>query len=340
MNSEQQHSIDPDILRFVSELMQFNQGDSTKGEQSLNEARRQAEVIRARWFRGGPKMSNTRETDVPTKVGNVHVRMHRPLAIKEPQPALVYLHGGGWTMFSLNTHDRIMRELAKRAGVVVIGVDYALSPESKFPFALNQIYGVVRWLESHGAEWGIDANNIAIGGDSAGANLAVSTSLMLRDSGGPNCIRGMLLIYGCYSPEISEFSARKYGAEGNILTSNEMSNYWKNYLESPDDAFNPLASPMLANLEGLPPAFQVLAQYDVLNEQNVEFNLRMRKAGIEAEKCEYPSTTHSFLEAVSIASVAVRALDDCAAYLRKWLNSSLRGSKQLVDQGSLNNSKL
>lgn len=321
MNSDQQQHIDPEILRFASDLMQYNQGDSTEGVDSLIEMRRRAEVIRARWCHGGPKMTSTRELEVPTDAGKVHVRIHRPNAISKAQPALVYLHGGGWTMFSLDTHDRIMRELAKRAGIVVIGVDYALSPEAKFPFALNQIYGVVHWLGGHGAEWGIDANNIAIGGDSAGANLAVSTSLMLRDSGMPKLVRGMLLIYGCYSPEISELSARDYGAEGNLLTSSEMSGYWKNYLKDPDDALNPLASPLLAKLEGLPPTFQVLAQYDVLAEQNVAFNVRLLEAGVETEKCEYPGTTHSFLEAVSIANVAARALDDCAAKLRKWLTS-------------------
>jgi acetyl esterase len=267
-------------------------------------------------------MAETEDMQVPTECGDVHVRVYRPRTGSEPQPALVYLHGGGWTMFSIDTHERIMRELAARAGVVVVGVDYALSPEAKFPFALRQIEGVVRWLASHADEFEIDPKRLAIGGDSAGANLAVGTSLILRDAGEPEMLKGMLLLYGCFTNVLSETSANGYGAEGNLLTSSEMAGFWKNYLADPADALDPLASPLLAQLEGLPQTFQVIAQCDVLAEQNVAFAKRLREAGVAVEKQEYAGATHSFLEAVSIADVAGRALDDSAAWLRKCLRVS------------------
>lgn len=314
--------IDPQICRFVSELMPSQMGDARVGQPSFREMRHNAEVIREPWRRGGPAMTEIRDMQVPTVCGDVHVRLFRPCTSSEPQPALIYLHGGGWTMFSIDTHERIMRELAARAGVVVIGVDYALSPEAKFPFALRQIEGVVRWLASHADEFEVDPERLAIGGDSAGANLAVGTSLILRDAGDPGVLQGLLLIYGCFTNILSETSANGYGAEGNLLSSSEMAGFWRNYLADPADALNPLALPMLARLEGLPQTFQVIAQCDVLAEQNVAFSKRLREAGVAAEKHEYAGATHSFLEAVSIADVAGRALDDSATWLRKCLRAS------------------
>lgn len=313
--------IDPQIRGFVAELMR-PQGDAPVGEPSFAEIRRKAEVVREPWRRGGPLMAETLDMQVLTACGDVRVRLHRPRASGEPQPALIYLHGGGWTMFSIDTHDRIMRELAARSGVVVMGVDYALSPEAKFPFALHQVTGVVRWLTNHAGKFGVDPGQMAIGGDSAGANLAVGTCLVLRDAGDPGALQGMLLLYGCFSNVLSEQSVHGYGAEGNLLSASEMSEFWANYLADPADALDPLASPMLARLEDLPPTFQVIAQCDVLAEQNVAFAARLCEAGVVAEKRIYAGATHSFLEAVSVADVAVRALDDSAAWLRERFRAS------------------
>jgi len=319
MDSNGTAPLDPQIGRFVSELMQSQVGDTGAGQPSFPEMRHNAEVIRARWRHGGPTMAETRDVQVPTEYGEVHIRVYRPHTSGAPQPALVYLHGGGWTMFSIDTHERIMRELAARAHVVVIGVDYALSPEAKFPYALHQIEAVVRRLAAHADEFGVDPTRLAIGGDSAGANLAVGTSLILRDAGDPRVLKGMLLIYGCFTQALSETSANRYGAEGNLLTTSEMAAFWTNYLADPADALDPLASPLLAQLEGLPQTFQVIAQCDVLAEQNVAFAKRLHEAGVAAESREYAGATHSFLEAVSIADVAGRALDDSATWLRKCL---------------------
>lgn len=311
--------IDPQLRPFVSGLTKSQGCEATSDDFSFEEMRRRAEVIRAPWRRGGPPMVSIEEFQVPTTRGEVRVRLYKDAASNALQPALVYLHGGGWTMFSIDTHDRVMRELAYRAGVLVIGVDYALSPEAKFPLALQQIVGVVRWLSQSGGKLGIDTQRLAIGGDSAGANLAVSTSLMLRDAGEQATIRGMLLIYGCFSCEPTDSA---YGSEGNLLSSQEMAEFWKNYLADPADARNPLAAPLLARLEGLPPAFQVIAECDVLADQNLEFAARLREAGVAVEEKEYAGATHSFLEAVSIADVAGRALDDSAAWLRECLQVS------------------
>lgn len=314
--------IDPQLRPFVSELTKPQAREASGGDLSFDKKRRLAEIARAPWRRGGPSMAAIEELQAPTALGEVRVRLYRPIVSSTLQPALIYLHGGGWTMFSIDTHDRVMRELASRAGVSVLGINYALSPEAKFPFALKQVVGIVRWLSRHGAEWGIDTDRLAIGGDSAGANLAVSTCLLLRDAGERTAIRCSLLMYGCYLGEPGEPAATGYGAEGNLLTSREMAGFWRNYLADPADARNPLASPLLARLDDLPPAFQVIAQCDVLAEQDLAFGVRLREAGVAAKEKEYAGATHSFVEAMSIADVARRALEDSAAWLRRWLQIS------------------
>lgn len=314
--------IDPQLRPFVSELVYAQPAEASAGNTTIDAARRRAELIRTRWRRGGPAMIAVEDSNIPTRRGAVRVRRFVPRTTDALQPALIYLHGGGWTMFSLDTHDRIMRELAARANVVVVGVDYALSPEAKFPLALEQIDGVVRRLVDHGTEYGIDSTRLAIGGDSSGANLAVGTTLLLRDAGIEDAVRGMLLMYGCFTPDPTSLAQNAYGAAGNVLTSEEMATFWDNYLTDPADAHNPLAAPLLARLEGLPPTFQVIAQCDVLATQNHAFTSRLREAGVAVEAREYVGATHSFLEAVSIADVAGRALEDSAQWLRGCLCES------------------
>jgi acetyl esterase len=311
--------LDPQIRAFVDALAAGWARFPADGERPIGETRRIAEQVRAPWRAGGPVMAATSDIVVPTRRGDVRVRIHRPSDEPEAQPALVYLHGGGWTIFSIDTHDRIMRELAARAGVVVFGVDYALSPEAKYPHALHQVVDVVRWLRAHAGALEVDPSRIAIGGDSAGANLSAAASIALRDAGEGDALAGMLLLYGCFTPDSSAAAISGFGAPGNLLTSEEMASFWENYLARREDASQPLAAPLRAELGGLPPAFLVAAQCDVLCEQSHAFAQRLRAAGVAADLIEYPGATHSFLEAVSIAAVAGRALADCAAWLRARL---------------------
>jgi len=138
----------------------------------------------------------------------------------------------------------------------------------------------------------------------------------LRDAGAAHVLRGMLLIYGCYTDAISAEAANGFGAEGNLLTAAEMATFWHNYLARPDDALDPLAAPMRAELANLPPAFVIGALCDVLAEQSRAFAAKLREEGVPAELVEYPGVTHSFLEAVSISTLAERAIADGAAWLR------------------------
>ncbi|GIL39092.1 acetylesterase [Rhodospirillales bacterium TMPK1] len=263
-------------------------------------------------------MAHVHEHLVPCPHGDFRVRLYDPSPAK-PKPALLYLHGGGWTFFSLDTHDRVMREYAARAGIVVAGIDYALSPEAKFPVALEQAATAVRWLHRDGAAFGVDGARLTLGGDSAGGNLSVAACLKLRDEGDAGLVRGMLLNYPAFEGDCSDESQDRYGGPGYMLTRDEMRMFWTRYLRSPDDAQNPLAAPLRAQLGGLPPAFFAVPECDVLTEQSLAMIPKLRDAGVAVTDRLYPGATHSFLEAVSISPTADRALADGAAWLRDRL---------------------
>jgi acetyl esterase len=260
-------------------------------------------------------MGETRELTIPTRHGPVRARMYRPAS--GTLPGLVYLHGGGWTLFSVDTHDRVMREYAARAACCVIGIDYALSPEQKYPVALEQVIDAVNVLAEQGSTLGIDATRLAIGGDSAGANLSVATCLARRDAASVPPHVAMLLNYGAYVSRCSADACRRYGGPEYMLGCEEMEGYWRNYMRSDTDAKDPLVCPLLANLAGLPPAFLAIAECDILAEQNREMERRLQAAGVPAQSVVYPGASHSFIEAMSIAAVSNQALADASAWLKR-----------------------
>ncbi len=291
---------------------------------SYPEQRRVAEIVRAPWRAGGPAMSRITELQAPGAAGPVRVRIYAPEAAREtPTPALIYLHGGGWTYFSLDTHDRVMREYAARAGVVVVGIDYPLSPEAKFPRALDDVVAVTRWLAREGRALGVRPDRLAIGGDSAGANLALSACLVLRDAGEAELIRAMLLNYGAFDPVSSDEAERRNGGADAVLNRAEMDVFWANYLAEPQQAQNPFAAPLRANLQNLPPAFLAIPERDLLAEQSMRLSERLSQAGVVAQPVVYRGATHSFLEAMSVAPVADRALGDGADWLKTRLCDAL-----------------
>jgi len=310
--------LDPDVRRFVREMGARWARFPDFATAPAPVARRIAEEVRASWARGGPAMAATVERIVSFGGADVRIRVHDP-GPDGAKPALVYLHGGGWTLFSLDTHDRLMREYAARAGVVVVGVEYALSPEAKFPVALRQVCAVVRWLGANATTVGVDRERVALGGDSAGANLTAAACLTLRDEGAGRLVRAMVLNYGVFDRHPSREARERFGGPGFMLGADEMDGLWRNYLRDERDADDPLACPIHARLAGLPPAFLVIPECDLLAEQSLRMADGLRVAGVRTEAKLYRGASHSFLEAVSIAAVAGRALDETAAWLRREL---------------------
>lgn len=309
-----QDDVDPQIRLFLQRMAAGYLEYPELPSAPLPEARRIVEAVRAQWTRGGPEMASTEELRVGAL--DVRIRILRPQAAPD-LPVLVYLHGGGWTMFSIDTHDRLMREYAARAGVAVVAVDYSLSPETKFPRALEETVDVIEWLRREGAAHGLDPSRLAVGGDSAGANLSVASQLFLRNLGQP-AVAAMLLNYGVYTDRATP-SWQRYDGPSYMLESGEMNQFWANYLRSDADRTDPLAVPLLGDLQGLPPAFMAIAECDILLDGNHMMADALRKAGVEAEARVYEGATHSFLEAMSISDIANRALDDASAWLKQKL---------------------
>lgn len=299
---------DPDIRRFVDAINAAYLEHAAPAEASMAARRQIAERVRKPWREGGPIMAETSEMDM----GDVRLRLHRPIATGK-LPVMLYIHGGGWTLFSIDTHDRLMREYAARAGIAVLGIDYSLSPESKFPVALEECAAALDWIAAQADMLGLDAGRVLIGGDSAGANLSVATCLLQRQRGVKLPI-AMLLNYGAFAPECTPSYAR-FGTDYS-LEPDEMDAFWAAYVDGPEQLADPLVAPLRADLTGLPPAFLAIAECDILADCNAAFARKLDEAGVPARAVTYRGATHSFLEAVSIAPLAGRALDEQAAWIR------------------------
>lgn len=312
--------LDPEIATFVAKMSSAWASHPPFMTLPLDEARAVAEQVRAPWRAGGPEMRRTEEHLVPTATGPLRIRVYDP-GLASPAPALVYLHGGGFTLFSIDTHDRLMREYAAAGDFIVIGVDYPLSPEARYPIALNQVLALIDWLAGEGAAiTGVDPARIAIGGDSAGGNLSVATALRLRDRGTPDMLRGLLLNYGAFGLECSDEAEMRFGGPGSVLDRAEVDYYFGNYVGAEGLAnADSYVAPLLADLADLPPAFLAIPECDILSEQSHAMALRMESAGVDVSSIIYPGATHSFLEAMSIASVARRAIADGAAWVKDVL---------------------
>jgi acetyl esterase len=316
--------LDPDIARFVATVVEDSRRLAEGRPGDLTMQRRIAEQVRRPWTLDAPRMARVREMDVPG-TRPVRLRIYEP-ENRAGMPALVYLHGGGWTLFSLDTHDRLMREYATRAGIAVIAVDYALAPEHKYPYALQQSVAAVRWLRNVGVSLGIGTTRLVLGGDSAGGNLAMATALALRDAGAMAGIDGLLLNYAAFDAEVDAESRRRLGSEVDMLTSTEIDLYWDNYLRDDADRADPFACPGRADPTGLPPALLIVPECDLLAAQSLAIGERFREAGVAVTQHIYPGATHSFLEAMSISPLALRAIDDSARWLRSlWFTDEKNG---------------
>ena len=300
---------DPDIRRFVDAVNAAYVEHGAPAGASMAVRRAVAERVRQPWREGGPIMAESREIDM----GGVRLRLHRPVA-DATLPVMLYIHGGGWTLFSIDTHDRLMREYAARAGIAVLGIDYSLSPESKFPVALEECAAALDWFAAQADALNLDSTRVLIGGDSAGANLSVAACLLQRRRGRP-LPAAMLLNYGAFAPERTPSYAR-FGAGDYSLEADEMDAFWASYVDGPGQLADPLVAPLHADLTGLPPAFLAIAECDILADCNAAFASKLEEAGVATRAVTYRGATHSFLEAVSVAPLAGRALDEQAAWIR------------------------
>jgi acetyl esterase len=260
----------------------------------------------------------TQDRRITGPAGDITVRVYWPREPKSGElfPVLLWLHGGGFVIGSLDTHDSVCRMLATQADCMVVSVDYRLAPECRFPAAVEDSQAALRWLALHASEIGADAKRIAVGGDSAGANLATVIATVARDEGHPK-VAFQLLIYPCTAPEPETPSHRKF-AEGYILSRNSIVWFYKQYLRSQRESTNPRFAPLLADdLSNLPPAFVLVAGYDPLRDEGVDYAKRLIEAGNRVQLVNYEGMTHGFYLMGGVVDAAKRAVAQSAMALRE-----------------------
>ena len=262
-------------------------------------------------------VAHVEDRRVPGPAGEIPVRVYRPES-GATLPALVYFHGGGWVIGSVETHDGSCRDLANRIGCVVVSVDYRLAPEHPYPAAAEDCYAATKWVSENAAALGVDPGRIGIGGDSAGGNLTAAVALMARDRGAP-ALRHQLLVYPVTDADFSRASYRE-NAEGYLLTTKAMEWFWGHYVPDPAQRQDAYAAPLrAADLSGLPPAFVLTAEYDPLRDEGEALARRLEQAGVKTRLTRYDGAIHGFFAMGMLAEVARRAVDDAVLEVREAL---------------------
>jgi acetyl esterase len=300
--------IDPEIRAFADFLMS---GGGADLEAPMVERRAKAKTLRQNRSRTIPSIHSQSEE----VFSGCRFRIYRPNNSAE-LPGIVFLHGGGWCMLDIDIYEPIIKRLALTSGSAVLAIDYPLAPEAPFPAAIETCTEFVRHVLASSARFGIRSDSLALAGDSAGANLAVAVALVLRDRQ-ENIVNALGLVYGAYDLANETKSCELYGKGDLPLTIESMRNSRKNYVPSPIRLSAPLASPLNADLRGLPPSFLLAASHDPLFDENIAMAGRLGSAGCEVMMKIYPGAVHGFLEADSIvgSKVARRALEDLGEFI-------------------------
>ncbi|MCW5882046.1 MAG: alpha/beta hydrolase [Anaerolineae bacterium] len=301
-------TLHPDARAFLDEREAA--GSRPVTELTVEEAR--AQSIRLAALLGQvPDVASVADYDIPGPRGPIPLRAYRPadaIALGDPPPALVWFHGGGWVLGNLETTDAVCRTLASNVPCVVVSVNYRHAPEHRWPAAADDCYAATAWVAANAEALAVDPARIAVGGQSAGGNLAAVVALMARDRGGPALVFQSLSV-----PVIDyNFDTASYEekAEGYGLTRAAMQYYWDQYLAQAGDGAHPYASPLRADdLAGLPSAHVLTAEHDPLRDEGDAYADRLRQAGVPVTHCRYEGMIHGFLGA--------QAVDDMAAELRR-----------------------
>lgn len=249
---------------------------------------------------------------------DIPVRVYTPVAGSGALPVLVWFHGGGWVIGNITTHDTLCRTLANAAGCLVVSVDYRLAPEDPFPAAVDDCYAALQWVQNNASEIGGDANRIAVGGDSAGGNLAAVVALKARNEKGPQiCLQ--LLAYPVTDARMETGSYRAF-AEGHLLEAKSMAWFFDQYAPGALDRLQPYLSPLLARtLKNLPPAYIITAGYDVLRDEGKAYAEALEAAGNDVTYVNYEGMVHGFLNMQAVLDTSKTAIKDAAKALEKAL---------------------
>jgi len=257
---------------------------------------------------------------IPAPHGEIAARSYAPVAANSAGlPTLVFFHGGGWVIGNIDTHDGLCRMIANGSGCRVISVEYRLSPEAKYPDAVDDAVAALEWIEKNASQLGVDANLLAVGGDSAGGDLAAVVAQIAKAKGGPKLSYQLLLFPVTQIGEETR-SLREY-AEGYFLERKTLDWFYAHYLPTDADKKDPRISPLAAeDVSGLPPAYIMLAGFDPLHDEGLAYAEKLRAAGVSVTVADYPDMVHDFIYLQSVLPQASEALNGAAKALKEALN--------------------
>ena len=303
----------------VQEVLQQLEGSGFPGiTEGTPEECRQRILQLTQAGESGEDVAEVRDLTLSTPDGPIAARIYIPQR-DTPLPVVVYFHGGGWVIGSIETHDAPCRELANRSGTIVVSVEYRMAPEHPFPAAPEDCYAATSWVAEHASEFGGDPARMAVAGDSAGGNLAAVVALMAREQGGPP-LRFQLLIYPAVDARMGYPSIDENGT-GYFLTKADMHWFYGHYGADPSDW---RASPLLAaDHSGLPPALVLTAEYDPLRDEGEAYARKLEEAGVPVTLRRYDGQIHGFTIMTAAVDRAREAVDRAAADLRQALAAPL-----------------
>jgi len=288
-------------------------------EMSLAEARA-ADLASIRAGGGEPEpVHEVTDLTIPGPGGELALRLYRPAA-GGPLPVLLYFFGGGWVLGTIDTADGVSRTLANSAGAMVAVVGYRLAPEHPFPAAIDDCYAATAWVAAHATEIGADPARLAVGGDSAGGNLAAAVALRARADG--PALAGQLLVYP-NTDQLADDESIRAADDRFLFNRHSVAWYRRHYLLDAADAASPLASPLRAgSLAGLPPALVITAECDPLRDQGEAYARRLADEGVQVELSRYEGMAHGFFTMAGTVDASRAALAQAAARLREWFGTA------------------
>jgi acetyl esterase len=262
---------------------------------------------------------------VPAEVGDVRVRLLKPLGAEGPLPVIIYIHGGGWILGNSGTHDRLIRELCDGAKAAVAFVEYDRSPEARYPVAIEQAYATAQWVTRHGADEGLDASRMAVAGDSVGGNMTAAVAIMAKQRGDVNFVHQSM--YYPVTDAAQDTDSYREFANGPYVTAKAMEWFWDAYIPGNGEQRNEItASPLRATpeeLAGLPPALVIVDENDVLRDEGEAYARKLTQAGVPTTSVRYNGIIHDFmnLNPVRPTNATTAAMEQAIRALRKALKS-------------------
>jgi acetyl esterase len=305
-------TLHPQAQALLDEL--HAEGGPPLDELTVEEARKLPGELREA-IGPGPEVARVEDISVPGPASSIAARVYEPAP--DPQGTVLYYHGGGWVIGSIDDMDAVCRALAVASGCRVVNVEYRLAPEHRFPAALDDAYAALLWVDAELA----GGRPVVVAGDSAGGNLSAVCALRARDEAGP-AIALQVLVYPVLDHDYTTASYEEHGDSGLLLGKAEMVWFWDHYAPREEDWSSPYASPLRADdLSGLPPAYVLVAEYDPLRDEGLAYAERLRGAGVPVTVRRYDDQLHAFFHMVNLMESADQAVREVGEAIRKSVGS-------------------